>query len=99
MGLAITGAAGARSPTFKNHVERNARANHADPAAVLGHAMAHELGHLLLPYGSHARAGLMRGRWLTGDFKALAVGRLLFSPAEGALMRERIQSSNDTIGR
>jgi len=29
--------------------------------SLLGHVMAHEMGHLLLPYGAHAAAGLMKG--------------------------------------
>ena len=32
-------------------------------AVVLGHAMAHELGHLLLGTLEHSSQGLMRGRW------------------------------------
>ena len=32
---------------------------------LLGHVMAHEMGHLLLPYGSHAASGIMRAGWDT----------------------------------
>ena len=30
---------------------------------VLAYAIAHELGHVLLPSGEHSRASLMRARW------------------------------------
>ena len=30
---------------------------------LLGHVMAHEMGHLLLPYGAHSLAGVMRPEW------------------------------------
>jgi hypothetical protein len=42
---------------------------------VLAHAMAHEIGHLLLPYG-HSTAGLMQSEWDAKDLR-LAVNRQL----------------------
>lgn len=56
-------------------------------ADLLGHAMAHELGHLLLGSSAHSRYGLMAGRWSATDLNRASVGDLLFSPAEAALMR------------
>jgi len=57
---------------------------------VLGGAVAHEIGHLLLPYHSHSRSGLMRVSWISEDFQNLARGWLLFTPEQGALMRARL---------
>jgi hypothetical protein len=93
MGLAIPGPtlAGALAYIFFDSVHRTARTNHLDPAAMLGHAMAHELGHLLLPYGSHSPNGLMRARWQTRDFKALTDQRLLFSAEESGVMKARLR--------
>ena len=34
-----------------------------DASQMLGHVMAHELGHLLLPHGAHSITGVMRGAW------------------------------------
>jgi hypothetical protein len=56
-------------------------------AELLGHAMAHELGHLLLGTPAHSRYGLMAGRWRATDLDRASVGFLLFSPAEAAIMR------------
>jgi hypothetical protein len=56
-------------------------------AELLGHAMAHELGHLLLGTSAHSSYGLMAGRWRATDLDRASVGFLLFSPAEAALMR------------
>jgi hypothetical protein len=56
-------------------------------AELLGHAMAHELGHLLLGTPAHSRYGLMAGRWRASDLDRASVGFLLFSPAEAAIMR------------
>jgi len=56
---------------------------------VLAHAMAHEVGHLLLPYG-HSPTGLMRAEWEAQDLR-LAVNRQLnFTSEQGELMRERL---------
>jgi hypothetical protein len=57
---------------------------------VLGGAVAHEIGHLLLPYHAHSRSGLMRAAWVSEDFQNLARGWLLFTPEQGALMRARL---------
>jgi hypothetical protein len=36
---------------------------HADETTLLGRAIAHEIGHLLLGSGDHARSGIMRAIW------------------------------------
>lgn len=56
---------------------------------ILGHAMAHEIGHLLLGANSHAATGIMRAFWRPEDFHRMAAGYLLFSPEE----RERMQTT------
>jgi hypothetical protein len=95
MGLAIVSptSTGGLAYIFYTHVQRTARTHYAEPGAVLGHAVAHELGHLLLPYGSHSATGLMRARWQTADFKALSTGSLRFSEKESVTMREQIDSA------
>ena len=57
---------------------------------VLGAAVAHEIGHLLLPYHAHSPSGLMRATWVSKDFQDLGRGWLLFTPEQGALMRSRL---------
>jgi hypothetical protein len=60
--------------------------------AILGHVMAHELGHLLLPYETHAESGLMRMDWSREDLEHAAHGLLLFTPPEAALIRSRLSN-------
>ena len=55
----------------------------------LGHFMAHELGHLLLPQYSHSATGLMKARWNREDLERAQYGVLRFTPEQAALIRSR----------
>ena len=46
---------------------------------ILGHAVAHEIGHLLMGTNSHSSRGLMRGNWNVDELRAMAERQLLFS--------------------
>ena len=59
----------------------------ASSVAALAFVMAHEIGHLLLPYGSHSDTGIMRGRWNRTTFRRLEVQRLRFTPLQGRQIR------------
>jgi hypothetical protein len=54
---------------------------------VLAAAIAHELGHMLLPDGSHARRGLMQAPWDRELVRSASTGMLLFSAESGDLIR------------
>ena len=60
---------------------------------VLGHIMAHELGHLLLGENSHSTAGIMSETLRQGEFERAAMGGLLFANDEARRMRSRPISS------
>ncbi len=55
---------------------------------ILGHAIAHEVGHLLLGPDSHSQTGVMRGDWSMDDLAAMARTFLCFTPTQC----ERLQS-------
>jgi hypothetical protein len=84
---------------FYDRVESIARAylgrglflgNHEiDTVVVLAHAMAHEIGHLLLPHG-HSDTGLMRADWNADDLRGAAGGHLNFTPDQAAVIRARL---------
>jgi len=59
-------------------------------AAILGHVMAHELGHLLLGAGSHGSTGLMHVPWYKKELENVAQGALLFTSREGERMRRQV---------
>ena len=61
------------------------------PAGILlGHAMAHELGHLLLQSMEHSRTGIMRSRWGKEELLRAESGRLLFTADQATAMTERL---------
>ena len=65
-----------------------------DPEAafLLGNVIAHEIGHLLLPGGAHARYGLMAPEMSI----PIATSRpLFFTPAERRLLRSALTSAAD----
>lgn len=51
-------------------------------SAVLGHMLAHEIGHLLLGIGSHGRSGLMKIPWGPKELTLADRGGLNFSKKE-----------------
>jgi hypothetical protein len=77
-----------------HRIERASESFALDTGVVLGHAIAHEAGHLLLPRGVHAPAGLMRAAWRMEDMRHAVQGRLGFSPEEAAIIRARLAARN-----
>jgi hypothetical protein len=91
---------------FYNRVERVARTylntsrrrgNYdIDNVIVLACAMAHEIGHLLLPYG-HSATGLMRADWDAQDLRLARRGQLKFTAEQAELIRARLtQLANES---
>jgi hypothetical protein len=61
---------------------------------VMGLVMAHEIGHLLLPYG-HSRTGLMRPNWDIGDLQSTHNPTMFaFTPEQADVIRERLRLSS-----
>lgn len=61
-----------------------------DPGVLLGHAIAHELGHLLLGIGEHSGCGLMTEHWGTAQFTLAMQGCLNFSARDAAAIRTHL---------
>jgi hypothetical protein len=58
---------------------------------VLGHVMAHELGHLLLGENSHAEGGVMQARYGIREWQRAARGQMYFSSGEGEKLRDSVR--------
>jgi hypothetical protein len=86
------GQAGCVANVFYHRVESLARAGNGAEWQILGYAMAHEMGHLLLRMkaNSHSPSGIMRAKWGLQDFKQAALGELLFTRAQATLIREEV---------
>lgn len=75
--------------TFLDRVSEFAFKRNLLVATVLGHVIAHEVGHLLLRQGHTAR-GLMREEWFKQDLELARTGRLGFTPEQGARIRAQL---------
>jgi hypothetical protein len=76
---------------FYDRIERlESRAVSANATApqILGCAMAHEIGHVLLGSTQHSSGGIMKGPWSQVEFERLAKGWLGFSTPQSEVMRE-----------
>ena len=65
-----------------------ARSALADSATLLGRAVAHEIGHLLLGHPNHSRSGLMRALWSQNELRGSSPADWQFSSTEAARMRQ-----------
>ena len=94
MGYApASGAEGGRLAYVLDHRVVQVSAGYKSPkTVVLGAALAHEIGHLLLPSKPHSANGLMRKKWDHSDFWNARRGELLFTPEQARAMRERLET-------
>jgi hypothetical protein len=80
---------GGLASVFYDRVLRSAHERRQDVAGVLAYAMAHEMGHLLLPFPAHAASGIMRSAWDGDDLRHIANGSLRFSASQTAAIRAK----------
>jgi hypothetical protein len=64
-----------------------------EDSVVLGRAIAHEIGHLLMGTGRHSPRGLMRAIWMRKDFQRVDDDEWLFTPADVTAMRDCARSN------
>jgi hypothetical protein len=62
-----------------------------DLADILGVAMAHEIGHLLLRTSSHSLLGVMKAEYLQKDLTSAGRRSLIFTQEEGKSMRNEVR--------
>ena len=79
---------------FYNRVEgvatKHIADTHANTAQILGDAIAHEIGHLLLNVQTHSATGIMRGDWNLWDLQNASHGYLLFTPKQAEVIRVEV---------
>ena len=90
------GKRGMRGYVFWRRVEQVSQKFTASLENVLAVAIAHELGHMLLPDGKHAKAGLMRAPWDANNFRSASAGLLAFSPDSARVIRREAEKERST---
>jgi hypothetical protein len=79
-------------------MRRIASETSTDPSTLLGRAIAHEMGHLLLGTSQHSKGGLMRALWSQDELRGLKTAHWQFSSREAAQLRrgltDRMRPSN-----
>ncbi|HEY3440468.1 MAG TPA: hypothetical protein VGK29_06945 [Paludibaculum sp.] len=84
---AMTDEGGSCITLFVDPTKRMARIETLSDWALLGHAAAHEIGHLLLGSNSHTPTGIMRPTWRRGDEEGMAKGALRFDGRQARKMQ------------
>ena len=83
--------AGVLASIYVDRVELVARRSQTDATSLLGRAIAHEVGHLLLASNTHSPRGLMRARWLPGDLQRNDAVDWLLTEEDAAAIRRRLK--------
>ncbi len=73
-----------------HRVRAMANKRDATRAQILACGIAHEIGHLLLGYGSHSREGIMNARWGPKSLRLAARGKVVFSSQQGERIRTNV---------
>lgn len=77
---------------YLDRVLEVAESGRLERAPILGRAMAHELGHLLLRSTGHAPSGLMRAFWFQTELRGERASDWQFSRREAASMRAALDA-------
>lgn len=92
-GLAFTAPGdgfGSNASIFYHRVEELSERRHTSKSLLLGHLIAHEVGHLLLGSNSHSRSGIMHVPWDRAQVERASLGTLLFTGREPDKMRNQV---------
>ena len=82
---------GSLATIYVNRVEGLAMRCGVDAGVLLGRAMAHEIGHLLLGTPEHAGSGLMRAEWSQKTLRSERPGDWTFNRGDARSMREAVR--------
>jgi hypothetical protein len=92
MGISFlaTDGSGCYADVFYEPMEQVHKSSGADIASLLGHVVAHEVGHLLLGRNSHAASGIMQARWTAEELASNEMGKVAFTEKESRQMKETL---------
>jgi hypothetical protein len=78
---------GVRVTVFYDRVTRILPTQPEWSGRILGHVLAHEIGHMLLRNDTHTQKGLMKAQWTDDDFKIMREKNLSFTPPDANAIR------------
>jgi hypothetical protein len=81
---------GVHVTVFYDRIEDLALSVPAGAAKILGNALAHEIGHVLLRSEQHSLNGVMKAVWSRADYRHLAARQLEFLPNQAVALREEV---------
>ena len=84
---------------FMNRVTEQTDGWRAFGRSVLGHAMAHEIGHHLLGDNSHALRGIMVAQWSKQHLWHMSKGDLLFTQKEVTRIQAEVRHRAGSVVR
>ena len=87
---------GSQADIFYEQIQALSPETSAKPDVMLGHVMAHEIGHLLLGTNSHSLSGIMIARWHKQEIARASNGMMHFDESQAECMAERL---SDAIAR
>jgi hypothetical protein len=82
---------------FMNRVTEQAAIGELSVGRMLGHAIAHEIGHLLLGDNSHSPGGIMAAPWTKQDLWHMSKGALLFTHKEVTRMQTEVRHRSRSV--
>ena len=88
---------GVYSDVFYGSVEKLHSQVPTNLARVLGHVMAHEIGHLLIGSHAHSPWGIMCAKWHDQELQRLEMGTLFFTAEQEKSMYSRLHGGNSVI--
>jgi len=85
---------GCSAYVFYRDVRELTRGEDVSESQLLGHALAHEIGHLLLGARSHTANGIMRAHWHQQELCTIARAHLFFTDEQSERLRAGVSRLN-----
>lgn len=79
---------------LQDRIETRVRMNPSRSAFLLGHVLAHEIGHVLQQVARHSDSGLMKAYWSNREMMSMARQRLRFTDFDVKLIRGNLRQEN-----
>jgi hypothetical protein len=95
-GIAFVGGdgRGVQADIFYSGIEQLTNDTSASAAQIMGHVMAHELGHLFLGMNSHSSLGIMQAHWTDQQLRLMSKGILKFDKRQAEAIGARLTSAD-----